>query len=90
MAGEQSNTSLIFDDIAILKVFRRLQPGLNPDVEVQAKLTELGAVHVARMLGHVDAEMPDGLTSLAMLQEFMTTASDGWQLATNSVPTSTS
>jgi maltokinase len=85
MSGEQSNTSLIFDDTAILKVFRRLQPGINPDVEVMDKLTRLGATHVPRLFGHVTADLPDGTTSLAMLQEFMTTASDGWQQATHSV-----
>ncbi|MGN6605536.1 MAG: maltokinase N-terminal cap-like domain-containing protein [Jatrophihabitans sp.] len=85
MSGEQSNTSLVFDDTAIMKVFRRLQPGVNPDVEVTERLTELGAKHIPRLFGHVTAELPDGTTSLAMLQEFMTTASDGWQQATHSV-----
>jgi len=85
MGGEQSNTSLMYGDIAILKVFRRLQPGMNPDVEVQAALSRLGAAHVPRLLGYVEAEVDGELTSLAMLQEFMTTASDGWELAKASV-----
>jgi maltokinase len=85
LSGEQSNTSLIYRDIAILKVFRRLQPGINPDVEVQEQLTRLGAVHVPRLLGHVSAELDGEATSLAMCQEFMTTASDGWELAKTSV-----
>jgi len=85
MGGEQSNTSLMYGDIAILKVFRRLQPGVNPDVEVQEALSRLGAAHVPRLLGHVESTVDGELTSLAMLQEYMTTATDGWELAKASV-----
>jgi maltokinase len=85
LSTEQSNTSLVFGDVAILKVFRRLEAGLNPDIEVHAALGELGGRHVAKLMGYVSAEMDSRTWSLAMLQEFMTTASDGWQLATSSV-----
>ena len=85
LTAEQSNTSLVFGDAAIMKVFRRLEPGLNPDIEIHAALAELGGRHLARLLGYVTAEIDGELWSLAMLQEFMTTATDGWQLATNSV-----
>ncbi|HKC29755.1 MAG TPA: aminoglycoside phosphotransferase [Jatrophihabitans sp.] len=85
LTGEQSNTSMVFGDSAIMKVFRRLQPGINPDIEVQAALTKLGAKHVARLLGAVEANFEGEPSSLAMLQEFMTTASDGWELAKASV-----
>ncbi len=85
LTGEQSNTSLVFGDQAILKVFRRLEPGINPDIEVHRALTELGARHVARLLGSVTAEIDGEPTSLAMLQEFMSSATDGWELAKTSV-----
>lgn len=85
MSGEQSNTSMVFGDIAIMKVFRRLQPGVNPDIEVQSELTALGAKNVARMLGAVTADIDGTATSLAFAQEFMTSATDGWVLATSSV-----
>jgi maltokinase len=85
LTGEQSNTSLVFGDAAIMKVFRRLEPGLNPDIEIHAALGRIGGRHVAKLLGHVTADIDDQPWSLAMLQEFMTTASDGWLLATNSV-----
>jgi maltokinase len=91
ITGEQSNTSLVFDDAAILKVFRRVYPGRNPDIEVHEALSGLpgGARHVARLLGYVSARA-DGNGSaatvdLAMLQEFFRTASDGWELAKASV-----
>ena len=87
ISGEQSNTSLVFDDAAILKVFRRVQPGRNPDIEVHQALGKLGGGdrHVARLLGFVSAETAGGTVDLAMLQEFFRTASDGWELAKISV-----
>jgi maltokinase len=85
LTGEQSNTSMVFGDVAIMKVFRRLHPGINPDIEIQGALTKLGAKHVPALLGSVEAQIDDELWSLAMLQEFMTTASDGWELAKTSV-----
>jgi maltokinase len=85
LSAEQSNTSLVFGDTAIMKVFRRLEPGLNPDIEIHAELARLGSRHVAKLLGYVTADSESQPWSLAMLQEFMTTASDGWQLATSSV-----
>jgi maltokinase len=85
LTSEQSNTSLVFGDAAIMKVFRRVEPGLNPDIEVHSALSQLGARHIARLLGQVSAEIAGQPWSLAMLQEFLTTATDGWQLATASV-----
>lgn len=85
LSTEQSNTSLVYGDVAILKVFRRLEAGLNPDIEIHAALGDRGGRHVAKLMGYVTAEVDSATWSLAMLQEFMTTASDGWQLATSSV-----
>ena len=51
--GEQSNTSLMFGDVAIMKVFRRLQPGINPDIELGVGLAEHGSAHVPQLLGSV-------------------------------------
>jgi maltokinase len=91
LTGEQSNTSLVYGDQAILKVFRRLESGINPDIEVHQALSELGAKHIARLLGSMTADVGDDAdelvapTSLAMLQEFMSTASNGWDLAKTSV-----
>ena len=85
LSGEQSNTSMIFGDRAIMKVFRRLQPGVNPDVEVLGELTRRGAANIARLLGSIEADVDGVPSSLAMLQEFMTSATDGWELAKASV-----
>jgi maltokinase len=85
LTGEQSNTSMVFGDVAIMKAFRRLQPGINPDIEVQGELSKLGAKHIARLLGAVEADIDGVPFSLAMLQEFMTSGTDGWELAKTSV-----
>ncbi|NED97398.1 aminoglycoside phosphotransferase [Phytoactinopolyspora alkaliphila] len=90
MPVEQSNTSIAFGDVALLKVFRRVQPGLNPDVEVHHALTGAGCEYIAPLLGWVDGRWIDDAgaghdASLAMLQTFLTTASDGWALAATSV-----
>jgi maltokinase len=85
LTSEQSNTSMVFGDTAIMKAFRRIEPGLNPDIEIHAELTRLGARHIAQLMGYVTADIDGEPWSLAMLQEYMTTATDGWQLATASV-----
>lgn len=85
LSGEQSNSSLVYGGSAILKVFRRLEAGINPDIEVHRALTALGAHHVAPLFGSLTATVEGQEISLAMLQNFMRTATDGWELAKTSV-----
>ncbi|MCU1607359.1 MAG: putative trehalose biosynthesis protein [Modestobacter sp.] len=88
ISTEQSNTSLVYGESAILKLFRRLEPGLNPDVEVHEALRGTGNPHIAPLLGHVQIDDPDPAqepATVAMLQTFVPNASDGWRLATSSV-----
>ncbi|ONI84662.1 hypothetical protein ALI22I_29435 [Saccharothrix sp. ALI-22-I] len=79
---EQSNTSLIFGDRYILKLFRRVLPGAHPDVELHRALHSVGARHVARMLGSLTVEVDGIPAALGILQEFLPDAQDGWTLAT--------
>jgi maltokinase len=88
VSGEQSNTSLIYGQEAILKLFRRLEPGLNPDVEIHDALRRADNPHIAQLLGHIQIDDPDPSrepATVAMLQQFVPNASDGWRLATASV-----
>ncbi|TYK48916.1 maltokinase N-terminal cap-like domain-containing protein [Actinomadura decatromicini] len=86
--AEQSNTSLVFGDAYILKLFRRLSPGVNPDLEVNLALSRQGCEHVPVVHGWVELE-PDAAgddpVTLALLSEFLRGATDGWQLALTSV-----
>ena len=65
VSGEQSNTSLIYGQEAILKLFRRLEPGLNPDVEVHEALRRTENEHIAPLLGHIEIDDPDPATPAA-------------------------
>jgi maltokinase len=85
LSAEQSNTSLVFGDQSILKVFRRLSPGPNPDLEVTTALARLGSANVAEPLGWIETRLEGVSTSLAILSRYMRLASDGWLLAATSV-----
>jgi maltokinase len=86
ISTEQSNTSLVYGQDAILKLFRRLEPGLNPDVEVHDALRRTDNKHIAPLLGYIEIDEPGAESATAaMLQTFVPNASDGWRLATASV-----
>jgi maltokinase len=85
LTGEQSNTSLVFGESAIFKVFRRVNPGPNPDLEVASALAELGSSHIAEPFGWVETRIDGASTVLAILSRYLRAASDGWALAATSV-----
>ncbi|KAA1426243.1 maltokinase N-terminal cap-like domain-containing protein [Nocardioides antri] len=85
-SGEQSNSSVLFGEDAVLKFFRKITPGENPDITTHQVLTEAGSTHVAALYGWVETATDDGVPlHLAMLQQFLRTASDGWEIALASV-----
>ncbi|MDQ1748844.1 MAG: maltokinase [Frankiaceae bacterium] len=81
MGAEQSNTSIVFGDSYILKLFRKVAPGLNPDLEITRALADTGTRAVVPPLGWIEDES----ATLAMMQPFLTSASEGWSLAVTSV-----
>ena len=81
MGAEQSNTSLVFDERLVLKVFRRIHDGPNPDIEVTSALAGAGFEHVAAPVATWD----EGGTHLAVVQPFLAGGTDGWALALTSL-----
>jgi maltose alpha-D-glucosyltransferase/alpha-amylase len=76
-SAEQSNTSILYDDLGIMKLFRHLTLGENPDVEITRFLTEVAQFqHIPPYLGDLH-RASDG-TTLAFLQTFAPNQGDGW------------
>ncbi|HEV8584770.1 MAG TPA: phosphotransferase [Methylomirabilota bacterium] len=79
--GEQSNTSVVIGEALIMKVFRRLADGINPDVEITRFLTEHTAfTGTPRLAATLEYAPGDGTSAtLAMVQEFVADGGDGWR-----------
>jgi maltose alpha-D-glucosyltransferase / alpha-amylase len=80
LTGEQSNSNLVYGNTAIIKVFRRVTPGINPDVELGEYLTgPAGYRHAPQVLGAwdvvVDGEAP---ASIGLAQALVANTGDGW------------
>ncbi|WP_399881409.1 maltokinase [Streptomyces sp. BBFR51] len=82
--AEQSNSSLIYGDEFILKLFRRIQPGVNPDLEVPDALARQGCGRVPAPVAWMRTTHPYQAT-LGVLQPFLHDASDGWTLSLNAL-----
>jgi maltokinase len=85
VGAEQSNTSIVFGSQYILKLFRKLTAGENPDLVLQRALHEVGCEHIAQPLGSITGELDGRSTTVGMLQQFLPDAVDGWAMATTSV-----
>ena len=80
VGGEQSNTSIAFGEVLMLKQFRRLLSGVNPEEEITRFLTERTSfAHAPRLLGSLVYETPSGdRATLAVAHELILRAEDGW------------
>ncbi|MEV7689911.1 maltokinase N-terminal cap-like domain-containing protein [Streptomyces bungoensis] len=78
--AEQSNSSIVYGDAYILKLFRRIQPGVNPDLEVPVALAAQGCARVPAPVAWFSTTAPRPAT-LGVLQPFLPDAADGWTLA---------
>jgi len=78
-SGEQSNTSVILDQAIIVKVFRRVETGTNPDLEISRYLTEAtGFRALAPLAGGIEYRGAGGNATIAMAQSFVASRGDGW------------
>jgi maltokinase len=78
---EQSNSSIVFGDELILKAFRRVEPGVNPELELLRFLSERGFPNIATLAGWYQWEGRLLDATLGILQQFLAGARDGWELA---------
>ncbi len=85
MGAEQSNTSMVFGDSYILKLFRKIAPGVNPDLEISRALATRESPYVLAPLAWFETDLDGEPTTLAMMQPFLRSASEGWSLAVASV-----
>ena len=78
--AEQSNTSIIYRGKYILKLFRKLEPGTNPDLEIGRFLTERGYRNTPKVLGSLEYRVDSRDSSLlGILQEFVANQGDAWK-----------
>ena len=82
---EQSNTSVSWGEQSILKVFRRILPGVNPDLHLHRALRSVGSHEVAALQGAIEGELHGAPVTLGMLQDFAANSADGWSMALASV-----
>ena len=85
VSSEQSNSSVVFGDTLILKVFRRLEPGLNPELEVLHFLGERGFRNVPALAGWYEYVGRPLTATLGLLQEFVAGGINGWELALDEI-----
>jgi maltose alpha-D-glucosyltransferase/alpha-amylase len=86
LQGEQSNTSVVFSKKLILKLFRKLEPGINPDLEIGRFLTERGFPHIPQVAGAIEyRKARQESTTLAILHGFVPSQGDAWEYTRESL-----
>ena len=78
---EQSNSSIVFGDQLIMKAFRKIEPGVNPELELLRFLSAHDFPHIASLAGWYEVEGRLIDATLGILQEFLLGFRDGWELA---------
>ena len=83
---EQSNTSIVFSKNLILKLFRKLEPGINPDLEIGRFLTEQGFHHIPPVAGAIEyRKSRHESTTLAIVHGFVPNQGDAWEYTRESL-----
>jgi maltose alpha-D-glucosyltransferase/alpha-amylase len=76
---EQSNTTALVDNRYVVKLFRRLEPGINPEIEIGRFLTDtVPFPNVPALLGAVELEQPGSRSAVMVVHEFIENQGDAW------------
>jgi maltokinase len=86
MGVEQSNSSVVFDERFVMKLFRKLEPGINPELEMLRFLAGHGFEHIAPLHGWYEYDGQALAATLGVVQTFLPDAVGGWELALNEIP----
>lgn len=87
MGVEQSNSSVVFGADTVLKIFRKLEPGINPELELLHFLTRRGFPNIAPLQGWYEYEGRAFSATLGVAQRFFPDAVGGWELALDQITT---
>jgi maltose alpha-D-glucosyltransferase/alpha-amylase len=86
LKAEQSNTSINFGNRFVLKIYRRVEPGIHPEIEIDSFLTERGFPHAAPLTGTLEYRAQnDGVVSVAVLHAFIENQGDAWHYTLDSL-----
>lgn len=86
MKAEQSNTSVVYGDQLIMKLYRRLEAGTNPDQEIGRFLTEKGFAYTPPLAGALEYQKKPGQPmTVALLQGLVPNVGDAWQFTLDSL-----
>lgn len=86
LGAEQSNTSIVINEQLLLKLYRRLEAGINPDLELQLFLTEHEFDNIPQLAGWYSYGGANLRTILGLAQQFIPDAIDGWSLGLAEIP----
>lgn len=78
LSTEQSNSCIIYADKFFLKIYRKVDRAINPDLEVTRFLATQGFGHIPKLAGSVEWQYDRGAMVLAMMQELVENIGDGW------------
>jgi maltokinase len=87
MGAEQSNSSVVFGNRLALKLFRKLEPGINPELEMLRFLTAHEYPNIAPLYGWYEYDGGTLAATLGVAQQFIVGGTDGWELALEEIPT---
>jgi predicted trehalose synthase len=82
---EQSNSSVVLDELHVLKLYRRLEAGPNPELEILRALGEARFGNAPRLEGALETQGPPLATALASVTALVPAVGGGWELALDSL-----